>query len=63
MFVSKWLFIFICSFGCLGVLFLCFIIYSCIQVYKEKMRLKEQRLLKMEEDIRYLKGIGGVEND
>lgn len=68
MFVSECLFGFFVVFSSIGSITLLVIIYYyCIHPYVEiaikNKKLKEQRLLKIEEDIRYLKGIGGIENE
>ena len=68
MFVNECLFGFFVVFSFIGsITFLAIIYFNAIHPFVEKAiknkELKEQRLLKIEEDIRYLKGIGGIENE
>lgn len=63
MFVSIPLLAFMIVGSLFFVLSLIWLLSCFVQSLLVKIERKEQRLLKIEEDIRYLKGIGGIENN
>lgn len=67
MFVSLPLFLIMlcCSLFCAFCLIVAILWYgvTLYERHQAKLKLREDRLLKIEENIRYLKGIGGIENE
>lgn len=65
MFVSLPLFIIMvcCSLLCAFclIVYILFYIVTLYERHQTKIKCREERLLKIEENIRYLKGVGGVE--